>query len=133
MREHIGGFIDFLEMKRLENEGITGLDGETNHRTQSSNVMSSEVETSIGRLSYEEQKELNKQKKKAEKLVKELEARIETKEVDISAVEMQMTSPEGASDMKLIGRYTDLKKQLDSVVEEWEKAVEESEELGVRS
>ncbi len=140
VREHIGGIYDFLEMKRLENEGITGLDGETNHRAQSanshassSNVMSGEVETSKGRLSYEEQKELNKQKKKAEKAVKDLEARIGKLEEEISAVEMQMATPEGASDMKLIGKYTDLKKQLDGVVEEWEKAVEESEELGVRS
>ncbi len=140
VREHIGGIYDFLEMKRLENEGVTGLDGETNHRAQSSNphafssnVMLSAAEPSKGRLSYEEQKELNKQKKKAEKAVKDLEARIEKLEEEISAVEMQMATPEGASDMKLIGKYTDLKKQLDGVVEEWEKAVEESEELGVRS
>ncbi len=130
VREHIGGIYDFLEMKRLENEGITGLDGETNHRAQSSNNASSSsavagaAEASKGRLSYEEQKELNKQKKKAEKAVKDLEACIEKLEEEISAVEMQMATPEGASDMKLIAKYTDLKKQLDAVLGEWEKAVE---------
>ncbi len=128
VREHIGGIYDFLEMKRLENEGITGLDGGTNHRGAEA-AAADRQEVSQGRLSYEEQKELNKQKKKAEKAVKDLEARIEKLEEEISAVEMQMATPEGASDMKLIGRYTDLKKQLDAVVEEWEKAVEESEEF----
>ncbi len=143
VREHIGGIYDFLEMKRRENEGITGLDGETNHRSggvqangggtpvaAAKTAAQSGAEVSQGRLSYEEQKELNKLKKKAEKLVKELEAKIEKLEAEISDVEMQMATPEGASDMKLIGKYTELKKQLDTVVGEWENALMESEELG---
>ncbi len=143
VREHIGGIYDFLEMKRRENEGITGLDGETNHRSggvqtngggtpaaAAKTAAQGGAEVSQGRLSYEEQKELNKLKKKAEKLVKELEAKIEKLEAEISDVEMQMATPEGASDMKLIGKYTELKKQLDTVVGEWENALMESEELG---
>ena len=128
VREHIGGIYDFLEMKRLENEGITGLDGETNHRTvQSAPVV--QQETSAGRLSYEVQKEQNKLRKKAEKAVKDCEQLIEKLELEIAAVEEKMTSPEGTSDMQLINQYTDLKKKLDAAVEDWETASMELEEL----
>ena len=128
VREHIGGIYDFLEMKRLENEGITGLDGETNHRTvQSAPVV--QQETSAGRLSYEVQKEQNKLRKKAEKAVKDCEQLIEKLELEIAAVEEKMTTPEGASDMQLINQYTDLKKKLDVAVEDWETASMELEEL----
>ena len=128
VREHIGGIYDFLEMKRLENEGITGLDGETNHRTvQSAPVV--QQETSAGRLSYEVQKEQNKLRKKAEKAVKDCEQLIEKLELEIAAVEEKMTTPEGASDMQLINQYTDLKKKLDAAVEDWETASMELEEL----
>ena len=128
VREHIGGIYDFLEMKRLENEGITGLDGETNHRTVQSAPVAQQ-ETSAGRLSYEVQKEQNKLRKKAEKAVKDCEQLIEKLELEIAAVEEKMTTPEGASDMQLINQYTDLKKKLDAAVEDWETASMELEEL----
>ena len=129
VREHIGGIYDFLEMKRLENEGITGLDGETNHRTTSQPAQVQQQEASAGRLSYEEQKEQNKLRKRAEKAVKDCEQLIEKIEAEIATIEEKMATPEGASDMKLIGQYTDLKKKLDSAVEEWETASMELEEL----
>ena len=129
VREHIGGIYDFLEMKRLENEGITGLDGETNHRTTSQPAQVQQPEASAGRLSYEEQKEQNKLRKRAEKAVKDCEQLIEKIEAEIASVEEKMATPEGASDMKLIGQYTELKKQLDTAVENWETASLELEEL----
>ena len=129
VREHIGGIYDFLEMKRLENEGITGLDGETNHRTTSQPAQVQQQEVSAGRLSYEEQKEQNKLRKRAEKAVKDCEQLIEKIEAEIASVEEKMATPEGAADMKLIGQYTELKKQLDTAVENWETASLELEEL----
>jgi ATP-binding cassette subfamily F protein 3 len=129
VREHIGGIYDFLEMKRLENEGITGLDGATNHRTTSQPAQVQHPEASAGRLSYEEQKEQNKLRKRAEKAVKDCEQLIEKIEAEIATVEEKMATPEGAADMKLIGQYTDLKKKLDSAVEDWETASMELEEL----
>ena len=128
VREHIGGIYDFLEMKRLENEGITGLDGATNHRTQQA-VPPAQPEASAGRLSYEEQKEQNKLRKKAEKAVKDCEQRIEKIETEIAAAEEKMATPEGAADMQLISQYAELKKKLDTAVEEWETASMELEEL----
>ncbi len=128
VREHIGGIYDFLEMKRLENEGITRLDGATNHRTQQA-APPAQPEASAGRLSYEEQKEQNKLRKKAEKAVKDCEQRIEKIETEIAAAEEKMATPEGAADMQLISQYAELKKKLDTAVEEWETASMELEEL----
>ena len=128
VREHIGGIYDFLEMKRLENEGITGLDDSTNHRTQQA-APPAQPEASAGRISYEEQKEQNKLRKKAEKAVKDCEQRIEKIETEIAAAEEKMATPEGAADMQLISQYAELKKKLDTAVEEWETASMELEEL----
>lgn len=133
VREHIGGIYDFIEKKRIENEGMTGTDGETNHRTfdvqNTKQTKAVQQEMSHGRLTYEEQKEQNKRIKRAEKAVKDCEQKIEKLEAEIADVEMKMASPEGASDMKLINRYTELKKSLDTAVEEWEAASMELEGL----
>ena len=56
------------------------------------------------------------------------EARIEKLEADIAGLEELMATPEGAADMSLYEKHTALKKQLDSVVEEWETASLELEE-----
>ncbi|MBQ8736719.1 MAG: ABC-F family ATP-binding cassette domain-containing protein [Bacteroidaceae bacterium] len=126
VREHIGGIYDFIEKKRLENEGMTGVDGETNHRTSEQHSVkreeASQQEVSKGRLTYEEQKELNKLIRKAEKAVKDCEQKIEKLEAEIADVEAKMSTPEGASDMNLIARYAELKRSLDAAVYEWEEA-----------
>ena len=126
VREHIGGIYDFIEKKRLENEGMTGVDGDTNHRTSEQHSVkreeASQQEVSKGRLTYEEQKELNKLIRKAEKAVKDCEQKIEKLEAEIADVEAKMSTPEGASDMNLIARYAELKRSLDAAVNEWEEA-----------
>ncbi|MCM1313724.1 MAG: ABC-F family ATP-binding cassette domain-containing protein [Bacteroides sp.] len=139
VREFIGGIYDFLEKKRKENEGMTGLDGDTNHRAQADTPANGKRAektaaeagnaVSVGRLSYEEQKELARRIRKAEKAVKECEDNIEKLEAEIANVETMMATPEGASDMNLISRYSELKKQLDATVEKWETASIELDEI----
>ncbi len=139
VREYIGGIYDFLEKKRMENEGMTGLDGDTNHRVQpvartdnkQQDKLSAAAESvvSSGRMSYEEQKELNRRIRKAEKAVKECEECIERLEKEMADIETVMATPEGAADMQLIERYAELKKKLDSAVEEWESASMELDEI----
>ena len=63
-----------------------------------------------------------------EKVVADCETRIEKLETDIASLEEQMATPEGASDMSLYEKHATLKKQLDTVVEEWETASMELEE-----
>ena len=132
VREHIGGIYEFLRTKELENEGMTGVGNDVNHRQAEATpakVEESVKAVSASALSYEEMKERNKRIKKAEKAVADCEARIEKLEGDIAAIEAGLATPEGASDMSLFTQHGDLKKQLDQVVEEWETASLALEEL----
>ena len=132
VREHIGGIYEFLRTKELENEGMTGVGNDVNHRQAEATpakVEESVKAVSASALSYEEMKERNKRIKKAEKAVADCEARIEKLEGDIAAIEARLATPEGATDMSLFTQHGDLKKQLDQVVEEWETASLALEEL----
>ena len=55
--------------------------------------------------------------------------KIEKLETEISGVEADMATPEGASDMALYEKHQKLKKDLDQTVEEWEAVSMELEEM----
>ena len=125
VREHIGGIYDFLRTKELENEGMTGVGNDVNHRQAEASPAKAEEsvkEVSASALSYEEMKERNKRIKKAEKAVADCEQRIEKLENEVAALEARLATPEGATDMSLFTQHGTLKKQLDQAVEEWETA-----------
>ncbi|MBQ8521058.1 MAG: ABC-F family ATP-binding cassette domain-containing protein, partial [Bacteroides sp.] len=125
VREHIGGIYDFLQKKRIENLNELQLSA-----SPTASVKKDEPEApSENKLSYEAQKELNKRIRKIEKQVADCERRIEEIETQIAEVEARMATPEGASDMKLYERHQQLKASLDAVVEEWEAASLELEEV----
>lgn len=123
VKEHLGGIYDFLQKKKIENLNELQIIRSTNTVTKES-----EVEASANKLSYEAQKELNKQRKKLEKQVADCEKRIEQLEQKVAEVEQMMTTPEGAADMKLYEKHQQLKQQLDEVVSEWENALMQLEE-----
>ena len=132
VREHIGGIYEFLRTKELENDGMTGVSNDVNHRQAEATPAKTEESVkavSASALSYEEMKERNKRIKKAEKAVADCEARIEKLEGDIAAIEARLATTEGATDMSLFTQHGNLKKQLDQVVEEWETASLTLEEL----
>ena len=126
VREHIGGIYDFLKKKDIESlEQISSsLPKQSNVSTSISSSASIE-----GKLSYEQQKERAKLVKKAERRVKDAELEIERIESLIEDVEDKLATPEGATSMPLFEQHAALKKQLDKVVEEWELAMEEMEQL----
>lgn len=126
VREHIGGIYDFLKKKDIESlEQISSsLPKQSNVSTSISSSASTE-----GKLSYEQQKERAKLVKKAERRVKDAELEIERIDSLIAEVEDKLATPEGATSMPLFEQHASLKKQLDKVVEEWELAMEEMEQL----
>lgn len=126
VKEHLGGIYDFLKKKQIDNLAELQLSASP---TQSKSQQSAETQSSAAKLSYEQQKELNKKLKKVERRVADCEAEIEQTEAAIAMLEAQMATPEGASDMTLYERHTRLKQQLDKVVEEWEEASIELETL----
>ncbi len=123
VREHLGGIYDFLAKKKIDSLAELQL-------SASPTVQKTEAQpVSESKLNYEAQKELAKKMRRIEKQVADCEQRIERLEQDIAALEARMATPEGASDMKLYEQHAALKKDMDAVVEEWEVASLELEEL----
>ena len=139
VREHLGGIYDFLQKKQIESLNELGRNmnssgsptGDIGASTATPATKASEQnETSTtGSLSYAELKERNKAIKKAETAVKNAEAKIEKLEAELADIEAKLATPEGASDTSLFTKHGDLKKQIDSAVEEWETASMELEEM----
>ena len=123
VREHLGGIYDFLQKKRIDSLDKLSIPANSFSPT-GEKKLSDTAEISASKLSYEQQKLI----RRLEKSVADCEARIEKLETDIAALEEQMATPEGAADMTLYEKHTNLKKQLDSVVEEWEAVSMELED-----
>lgn len=127
VKEHLGGIYDFLQKKKIENLNELQRKPELSESPTAQDDEPAQV--SENKLSYEAQKELNKKLRKLEKKVLDCEKEIEVLEKKIAVVEEQMTTPEGASDMSLYEQHQQLKKQMNTVVEEWENTSMELEEL----
>lgn len=117
VREHIGGIYDFLRTKDIDTFD------QLSKRNVVEDVVAKE-EPPAGKLSYEQQKEQAKLKRKAEKEVADWERKVEEIEQRISDLEQQMSTPEGASDLSLATQYAEVKKQQATTEEEWEAAVD---------
>ena len=142
VREHLGGIYDFLQAKKISELSELGkTNGSTNRLydqykpsvqpvqavcTDSTKQVYS-TETISKALSYAEHKERQKRKNRAEKAVKESEAKIEKMEARLKELDDLLMVPENASDMVLVTEYTQTKQALDEEVERWEKLSEELE------
>ena len=132
VKEHLGGIYDFLQKKQIESlnelQKSPSLSASpTAGKAASGNAGAEPAQPSAAKLSYEEQKELNKKLKKLERRVADCEAEIEQTEAAIAILEARMATPEGASDMSLYEQHQKLKEQLDRVMEEWDAATVELE------
>ena len=143
VREHLGGIYDFLQTKKISELSELGTKADIN--SQAGNKLIPGREQNIPRqgtsgeqqavsqqvlnktLSYAEHKEQQKRKNRAEKAVKELEAKIEKMETRLKELDELLMQPENASDMVLVTEYTQTKQALDEEVERWEKLSEELE------
>ena len=144
VREHIGGIYDFLQAKKISELNELG---RTDKSLQAVNSQFSTGKQEVSRkettgeqqpvdkdvlnkaLSYAERKEQQKRRNRAEKAVKESEAKIEKMEARLKELDDLLMQPENASDMVLVTEYTQTKQALDEEVERWEKLSEELEEL----
>ena len=72
-------------------------------------------------LSYEEQKELQRQKRRAEKYVELCEINIAETEKEIAEIEEKMAS--GVVDDAIFSKHGELKKKLEEQMQEWEDAL----------
>ena len=123
VREHLGGIYDFLQKKELQD--LKSLEAAP---TQSAANADAPPQAQ-GKLSYEEQKEQARQLRKVEKEVKEKEEAISRIEATLQDLELQMSTPEGATDAALITQYASLQKELEQTMADWEAAASRLEEM----
>ena len=136
VREHLGGIYDFLESRKLEslreleqrNPATAVTDKKVaSPKAESAPAISAAPEGS--KLSYEEQKELARRLRKAEKEVADTEKRVADLEAQIASLEEKLSTPEGAADTSLYEQHGQLKKQLDDAMWQWSEASETLEHL----
>jgi ATP-binding cassette subfamily F protein 3 len=123
IKEHLGGIYEFLEKKKMENLN------ELNASIASKKNESQKQESSKGKLSFEERKELNKQIKKAERQVEQSEANIAQLEEKIENLNTKISLPENASDSSLFTDYKKTETALEEEMTKWEEAQEALEKL----
>ncbi|MDD6211333.1 MAG: ABC-F family ATP-binding cassette domain-containing protein [Bacteroidales bacterium] len=115
IKEHLGGIYEFLEKKKLES--LSQLE----RKEVSGNTVGKGPvkENAISKLSYEERKELSRQIRKMESQLKKLEETLERDEGEIKEIELRLSTPEEASSQDLFARHGELKKHVESLMEQW--------------
>ena len=127
VREHLGGIYDFLRAKNQDD--VSGRLDAVFASGQKKEAAPAPLLEKKGEQQWQAQKELNKKMKKLERTVADCEHSIAETEAAIAMLEAKMATPEGASDMTLYEQHTKLKAQLDGLMEEWDTASTELEQL----
>lgn len=131
VREHLGGIYDYLRQHNIESLDQLGNNNTSPTSTSATNdvAANAKMEDKPAKQSYAEHKEWQKKIRKAEKSVKESEERIEAMENRLKELDAQLCTPEGASDMKLVTEYTEIKKRMDEEELIWTQLSEDLENL----
>lgn len=131
VREHLGGIYDYLRQHNIESLDQLGNNNTSPTSTSATNdvAANAKMEDKPSKQSYAEHKEWQKKIRKAEKSVKESEERIEAMENRLKELDAQLCTPEGASDMKLVTEYTEIKKRMDEEELIWTQLSEDLEKL----
>ncbi|MEI6555796.1 MAG: ABC-F family ATP-binding cassette domain-containing protein [Paludibacter sp.] len=128
VREHMGGIYEFLQYKKMDSL----------RELEVSNSLKAAAEAkdktvSDNKLSYEARKELSRKIKKAERAVEDVEQLVSKLESEIAEMDIQLQSPEKASDNEYIILYQKKQRELEQKVYEWEILNEELEQLTVEN
>ena len=127
VREHIGGIYDFLAKSEAAAAEGTALSSAGSPSVGAQSAAAAPV--SEGRLSYEQQKEQARLRRKAEQQVAEAEAEVMRIEAEVEEVENALSTPEGATDASLFTKHATLKARLSEAEAAWECAIENLENL----
>ena len=137
VREHLGGIYDFLESRKLEslreleqrNPAPPAADKKATAPKAEASASAISAGNEGSKLSYEEQKELARRLRKAEKAVADVEKEIADLDAQIASLEEKLATPDGAADTSLYEEHGQLKKQLDDAMWRWSEASELLEQL----
>ncbi len=134
VKECLGGIYEFLEKKKLsslnELELAKGMAQQPVKKESAPEHAKTASQVNIEnqpKLSYAEQRELQKMQKRARKKVEDAEAEIARLEAAIADAEQQMA--DGRTDNEIIETHASLNKKLENAMSIWELASEEFESL----
>lgn len=121
VREHLCGIYEFLEKKKIQS---------LQELEKKDRVVAQQQEkvATASKLSYQQQKEHEREMRRAEKRVKQLEQQIADTEAAIAAIEEQL-SQGNTTDPEIFSRHASLNQQLEDVMAQWEQASEALEEI----
>jgi len=115
VKEHLGSVTEFLSKKKMEH--LRELEILPVEKSDQEIIKESKKEP----LSYQEQKEIEKELRKKRNLIANCERRIDFLEKKISEIEKILANPpRDQSFDDLLIEYNEFKKELDSKLEEWE-------------
>jgi ATP-binding cassette subfamily F protein 3 len=123
VREHLCSVSEFLEKEKLENmQELERRFSPRNTEDSQETVLPSEKSDT-----YEEKKLHSKDEKKLRNRISFLEKKIEEAEKEMKDIEMVLADPGEKDDiMEITRKYLEIKRDSDSLMEEWEKLIEKN-------
>ena len=121
-----GNYSYYLDEKAKQAAAVQEAKAEQTENTTSANQ-------NKGKLSYQEQKARDSQKRKLERAVSDAEARIEKLENEEQEIQTEMASPDIAASFEKLGplqeKLSAVQEQLDQANTDWENALETLDEF----
>lgn len=121
-----GNYSYYLDEKAKQAAAVQEAEDEQTESTTSANQ-------NKGKLSYQEQKARDSQKRKLERAVSEAEARIEKLEAEEQEIQTEMANPDIAASFEKLGplqeKLSAVQEQLDQANTDWENALEALDEF----
>lgn len=115
IKQHLGGIYDFLTKKKIESLKELELKAAVKKEDKAGSISNFENE-----FSFKDQKEINKNISRLEKVIEKTEAEIEKLETDSATLERVLSSSETIDDNSVFEKYELLKTALKSAMENWE-------------
>ena len=125
VREHLGGIYDFLQKKQLDS--LQQLEAKQ-APVATVNEDSPEPTASQGKMDYQRQKEHERRIRQAEKKVKTCEAKISELEQQLADIEDKLSTAT-SEDVDIYYKHSQISRELDDVMAQWEQASAELEKV----
>ena len=125
VREHLGGIYDFLRKKQLDS--LQQLEIKNTPTTPTTVDADPEPVASQGKMDYQRQKERERRIRQAEKKVKTCEAKIAELEQQLAEIEDKLSTAT-SENVDIYYKHSQISRELDDVMAQWEKAGEELDE-----
>ena len=134
VKEHLGGVQDFLARKRLENlnelerkapASQTSAGGASAEKITGNETIGKQEYKAQAQLTYQQMKEIEREKSRLKKKIEQCEKRIEELEGIIAGLEEELcnvTAPDKI--LELTAKYETAKRELDEKMDEWAKLSE---------